>query len=129
MITEDFWKSWLAFWFLAGPILLAGASIVFNLYLSRRHLEAMMNAMKNSRYINTWGAVWRRQGWFGGFVLINGIAGIMLWPKVYIRYGEVASLDIENFSPHLKRLLMIYVVSLFVSLFWMAIAFILLKFK
>jgi hypothetical protein len=129
MTAEEFWKSWLAFWLLAGPILLAFISIVFNLYLSRRHLDAMMEAMKNSRYMYIWGAAWRRQGWFGRFVLINKIAGMVVWPKAYIRYGEVSYIDIENFPPHLKRLLTVYVVILLVSLTFMAIAGLLLKFR
>ncbi len=129
MTAEEFWRSWLAFWLLAGPILLACVSIIFNLYLSRRHLDAMMEAMKNSRYMYIWGTAWRRQGWFGGFVLINKIAGMVVWPKAYIRYGEVAYMDIENFPPHLKRLLTVYVVILLVSLSWMAIAYFLVKYK
>jgi hypothetical protein len=55
MIMEEFWKSWLAFWLLAGPILLGFVSTAYSLYLSHRHLDAMMGALKNSRYISLWG--------------------------------------------------------------------------
>lgn len=55
MIPEEFWKSWLAFWFMAGPTLLGFSSFLFCLYLSRRHLNAMMQALNNSRYIHLWG--------------------------------------------------------------------------
>lgn len=129
MTSIDTWSPSVAIIVTGGPILLASVSIVFNLYLSRHHLDAMMEAMKNSRYMYIWGAVWRRQGWFGGFVLINKIAGMVVWPKAYIRYGEVAHMDIENFPPHLKRLLTVYVVILFGSLSWMVIAAMLLKFR
>ncbi|OPK09936.1 hypothetical protein [Pseudomonas sp. VI4.1] len=129
MTSIDTWSHWVAIIVTGGPILLACVSIVFNLYLSRRHLDAMMEAMKNSRYTYIWGAAWRRQGWFGGFVLINKIAGMVLWPKAYIRYGEVTHMDIENFPPRLKRLLTVYIVILFGSLSWMAIVAMLLKFR
>lgn len=129
MTSIDCWSPWVAIIVTGGPILLACVSIVFNLYLSRRHLDAMMEAMKNSRYMYIWGTAWRRQSWFGGFVLTNKIAGMVVWPKAYIRYGEVAYMDIENFPLHLKRLLTVYVVILLVSLSWMAIAVMLLNFR
>ena len=129
MTSIDTWSPWIAVTVAGGPILLAAMNIAYCLYLSRRHLDAMMEAMKNSRYMYIWGTAWRRQGWFGGFVLINKIAGMVVWPKTYIRYGEVAYMDIENFPPHLKRLLTVYVVILLVSLSWMAVAGMLLKFR
>ncbi len=129
MISIDYWPPWVAIIVAGGPILLGGASIAFCLYLSRRHLDTMMEALKNSRYMYTWGPGWRGQGWFGGYVLISKIAGMVVWPRAYIRYGQVASVDIENFPPHLKCLLIIYVVMVIITLVWMVIAYFLVKFK
>ncbi|MNY27500.1 hypothetical protein D3C86_1614110 [compost metagenome] len=120
---EDFWKSWLAFWFLAGPILLAIASTAFSLYLSRHHLDAMMEALKNSRYIYIWGAGLRKQGWFGRLLLIAKIAGMVTMPRASIRIGELDPEDIKNFPPHLKRLLKIKAVMLVGIAFWGLIAY------
>ncbi len=54
---------------------------------------------------------------------------MVVWPKDYIRYGKVASEDIENFPPHLKRLLVIYVVGVIVTLTGMTITYLLVTFK
>ncbi len=48
--------SWLAFWIVAGgPCLLAATGLAYSLYLSHRHLDAIKEALKNSRYIYLWG--------------------------------------------------------------------------
>lgn len=114
---------------MAGPILLAFISIVYCLYLSRRHLDVMMAALKNSRYIINWGPIWRAQGWFGGYVLTNRIAGMVVCPKVYVRYGEVTAAEIEDFPKHLKRRLTVYLVMLTTACIWMAVAYLLIKFR
>ena len=129
MIGEGFWTTWLAFWLLAGPILLIYVHIVFSLYLSRRHLDAMMQALKNSRYIYIWGPGLRNQGWFGGYVLINKIAGMVVWPMAYIRIGDVDPVDIENFSPHLKRRLQTDVAMLVASAIWVLVGYVLMNFE
>lgn len=127
MIGEETRTSWLVFWLLAGPILLGAVHIVFSLYLSRRHLDAMLEALKNSRYIYIWGPGLRNQGWFGGFVLINKIGGMVLWPRAYIRIGDVDPVDIKTFPPHLKRLLQIDAVMLFGSAIGVLIGYVLVK--
>jgi len=129
MTSIDTWSPWIAVTVAGGPILLAAMNIAYCLYLSRRHLDAMMEALKNSRYIFIWGPGWRGQGWFGGFVLITKIAGMVVRPRAYIRLGDVNPIDIENFPPHLKRLLMINVVMTIITLSWMAITYALLKFR
>jgi hypothetical protein len=129
MTSIDAWSPWIAIVFAGGPILLSYVSFAFSLYLSRRHLDAMMEALKTSRYMYIWGPGLRGQGWFGGIVLVTKIAGIVVMPGMYIRYGEVDPVEIENFPHHLKRLLNIYVVMVFVSIIWMVIVFLLLKFK
>jgi hypothetical protein len=104
-------------------------NIAYGLYLSHRHLDAMMESLKNSRFIFIWGPGWRSQGWIGGFVLVSTIAGMVVWPKDYIRYDKVDAEDIENFPPRLKRLLVIYVVGVIVTLTGMSITYLLVKFK
>lgn len=126
---EDFWLSWFAFWLLAGPILLGCVSIAFTLYLSRHHLDSMLEALQNSRYIYIWGPGLRNQGWFGGFILISKIAGMMMWPRAYIRIGDVDPIDVANFPPHLKRLLQIDAVMLFGSAIWVLAGYVLMKFE
>ncbi|WP_434573110.1 hypothetical protein [Pseudomonas sp. Z3-6] len=129
MIPEAFWKSWLAFWLMAGPLLLSFLGLVFNLYLSRRHLDVMMEALKNSRYIYLWGPAWRGRGWFGGVVLLSKIAGIVVWSKAHIRSGDADPVDIKNFPPHLKRLLAIDLVVMGIASIWIVAIGLLIQFK
>lgn len=111
--------SWLSLLLLAGPFLLFILKILFNLYLIRRHLDAMISALPNSRYIYIWGTTLRKQGWFGGILLINKIAGMIMFPKSYIRIGDFDRDDVSNFPRHLKRLLKIEITILMVSAVWM----------
>ncbi|XXE00495.1 hypothetical protein J3P88_28870 [Pseudomonas sp. Z3-6] len=129
MIPEEFWKSWLAFWLMAGPTLLSFVGAVFSLYLSHRHLDAMKEALKNSRYIYLWGPNLGRRGLIWSFLEIGKIAGMVLWPGVSIRIGEVDPVDIENFPRYLKRLLLIEMTIIIVALIWMALAAVLIQFK
>ncbi|PTU02710.1 hypothetical protein DBR45_10870 [Pseudomonas sp. HMWF031] len=57
------------------------------------------------------------------------IAGIVVWPKADIRYGRLDSTDIENFPPRLKRLLVIYVSMMIITVVWMGVAYLLLKLR
>lgn len=128
MMWEGFWTSWLAFWIVSGPILLAFFGIAYSLYLGR-YLDEMMEALKNSRFIYIWGPSLRKQGWFGCYALITRIAGLMIFSKIHIRAGDVDPIDIQNFPPHLKRMLIINMTMLVVSLIGMAIVAVLLKFR
>ena len=129
MIEGEFWKSWLAFWFMTGPTLLGFSSFLFCLYLSRRHLNAMMQALNNSRYIHLWGTAWRRRGWVGGIILIVKIAGMVVFPRAHILNGNVDPTDIGNFPPRLKRLLIVFLAIVFASLVWEVAVYLFLKLK
>jgi hypothetical protein len=128
-MTEGFWSSWFAFALLAGPILLAFMSIAFSLYLSRRHLDAMLEALKNSRHIAVWAPGLLENGWFGRFMLTAKVSGIVTWPGPLIRAGELDPDEIRNFPAHLRRLLTAKNVLNGIILVWGAVAFVLLKLK
>ena len=129
MTSIDTWSPWIALIVAGGPILVGIVNIAYGLYLSHRYLDAMMESLKNSRFIFIWGPGWRSQGWIGGFVLVSTIAGMVVWPKEYIRYDKVDAEDIENVPPRLKRLLVIYGVGVIVTLTGMSITYLLVKFK
>jgi hypothetical protein len=129
VIEADFWKSWLAFGLVSGPTLLGLIGLIFTLYLSHRHLNAMLEALKNSRYIYLWGPAWRGRGWIGGCVLVTSIAGMVVWPKASILFGDVDPVDIENFPPHLRRLLIIKTRIMIAAVVWMIVAAVLIKLR
>lgn len=122
------WPAWAVLIVTGGPILLGFISFAYALYLGR-HLDAMMAALKNSRCINIWGAGLRSHGWFGCFLLVTKITGVVLMPKTSIRIGELDPVDIENFPPNLKRLLQLDAVILVGGAIWLVIACLLVKYK
>ena len=127
MTLEEFWDSSLSDWIVLAMIPLNLACLIFSLYLIRHHLDAMMEALKNSRFIYLWGPAWRSRGCFGGFVLLSKIAGMMLFPNAYIRIGDVDPVDVKNFPPYLKRLLIIDKTLMVVTLGWMGVVVALIK--
>jgi hypothetical protein len=129
MTSIDTWPLWVAMVVSGGPILLSYIGLIFNLYLNHRHMDAMMEALKNSRYIYLWGPAWRKRGWFGALVLTSKIAGMVLWPKASIHIGEADAGDIANFPPYLKRLLVIDMTVMIIALIWAIIAAVLIKLK
>jgi len=129
MITEEFWKSWLAFWIFSSPILLAAMNLTYSLYLSHRHMEAIKEALKNSRYIYIWGPSLGRRGVIWSLLEIAKIAGMVLLPWASLRIGELDPTDLKNFPPRLKRLLVINVTMMFIPVIWMAVVGVVLEFR
>ena len=129
MTTEEFWKSWLAFGIVAGPILLVYVGTAFSLYLSHRHMEAIKEALKNSRYIYIWGPSLGRRGVIWSLLEIAKIAGMVLLPWASLRIGELDPTDLKNFPPRLKRLLVINVTMMLISATWGIVAVLLVKFR
>lgn len=130
MTHEEFWKSWLAFWIVSGgPILLAAVGLAFSLYLSRCHLDAIKEALKNSRYIYIWGPSLGKRGLIWSFLDISKIAGMVVWPWASLRIGELDPTDLKNFPTRLKRLLIIDLTIMIISCTWMGIAVVLIKLK
>jgi hypothetical protein len=114
--------------FVGGPFLMIVVTFAYSLYLSR-HLDAMLDSLKNSRHIVVWGMGLRHQGWFGRLMLVAKITGMVMWPGPGIRAGEMDPVDIKNFPSHLKQLLKIKIVISAIIVIWGALAFVLVKFK
>ncbi|NWB91361.1 hypothetical protein [Pseudomonas agarici] len=129
MTSIDTWPSWIAIIVTGGPGLLGLASIAFSLYLSRRHLDAIKEALKNSRYIYIWGPRLGNRGLIWSLLEIAKITGMIMMPRASLRIGELDPVDLENFPSHLKRLLKIDFAIMMGSGIWMVIVYVLLKFK
>ena len=129
MTSIDTWSPWVAIFVTGGPIILGVVSTAYTLYLSHRHLDAMKEALKNSRYIYLWGPSLGRRGVIWSLLEIAKIAGMVTWSKAYIRTGDVNPVDLENFPPYLKRLLFIDAAMKNVGFSWIIIVGVLLKLK
>ncbi|MBI6621419.1 MULTISPECIES: hypothetical protein [Pseudomonas] len=129
MTLGEFWNSSLSDWIVLAMIPLNLACLMFSLYLIRHHLDTMMDALKNSRFIYLWAPAWRNRGCFGGFVLLSKIAGMVIFSNAYIRIGDVDAVDIKHFPHYLKRLLIIDITLMTFTLAWMGVVAALIKFK
>lgn len=130
MTTEEFWGSWLAFWVVAaGPILLAVLTQAYGLYLRHRYWETIKEALKNSRYIYSWGQTLGKWDFLWSIFEVSKLSGMMLWPKASILTGELDPVDFENFPPHLKRRLIINFKLMIVSFMWMLIGVALIQLR
>lgn len=129
MTNVDAWPLWVAIFFLGVPILLSAAGTAYSLYLSRYHLDAIKEALKNSRFIYLWGPGLGKRGLIWSLLEISRIAGMVLWSSAYVRIGDVSPVDLENFPPHLRRHLIINTTLMLTSFIWMIVIAILLKFR
>lgn len=129
MMIENFWKSWLALVFVAGPFPMIVVGLAFNLYLGTRYMDVMLDALKNSRHIVVHRAGLRNFGWFGRFLLVNKIAGVMTCSKNLVRAGEVSADDVKEFPAHLRLLIKIHVTLLVLPVIWLVIVYFALKLR
>ncbi len=129
MTSIDTWSPWVAIIVTGGWALLAVAGFVYSLYLSHRHLDAIKEALKNSRYIYIWGTCLGKRGLIWSLLEMAKITQMIMMPKSSLRIGELDPGDLENFPPHLKRLLKIKLVLLVGIGVWLAIVVVLLKLK
>ncbi len=109
--------------------MLTAVGIAYNLYLSHCHMDAIKEALKNSRYIYLWGPSLGKRGLIWSLLEIAKIAGMILMPRASLRIGELDPVDLENFPPYLKRRLKIVTVMMVGSVIWMVIVAVLLKFR
>ncbi|MFP3518599.1 hypothetical protein SB766_20675 [Pseudomonas sp. SIMBA_077] len=129
MTSIDTWHPWVAIFFAGGPTLLGFVGIVFSLYLSHRYMDAIKEALKNSRYIYLWGDNLGKRGLIWSLLEIAKIAQMVVWPWASLRIGELDPTDLENFPPRLKRLLVINMTMIFISLTWATVLALLVKFR
>ncbi|MGY1445818.1 hypothetical protein ACW582_01320 [Pseudomonas chlororaphis] len=107
MMAKSFWYSWLGLVLVASPLLLCVINLSFSYYLSRRYLREMLEALQRSQHFYRWAESLPYEGWFTHFVMLAAVRGSMLWPAPAVRRGFLSEEDIDNFPPHLQRLLTI----------------------
>lgn len=129
MTSIDTWSTWVVIFVTGGPSLLAAAGLALSLYLSHFRLDAIKEALKNSRYVYIWGPSLGKRGLIWSLLEIAKIAQMITTPRSSLHIGELDPGDLKSFPPPLKRLLFINVILIFGSLFGMGIAAALIKFK
>lgn len=129
ILNGGFWESWWAFAFVTAPFTIGILSFLVCLHISNRHLDTMLDALKNSRHIVIHGAGLRHQGWFGRVLLATKIGGVVLFSGPLVRIGEMDADDVRNFPEHLRRLLKVHAMLLFSSILWGGAVYVALKLK
>lgn len=129
MTSIDTWSPWVSIFVAGGWSMLAVAGTAYSLYLSRCHLDAIKEALKNSRYIYIWGDSLGKRGLIWSLFEISKIAGMVLWSRAYIRLGDVSPTDLESFPSHLRRHLIVNTTLMITSCIWMIVAALLVEFR
>ncbi|KRP69728.1 hypothetical protein YA0871_10795 [Pseudomonas paralactis] len=129
MSNIDTWSPWVAIAFLGGPMLLAAWTLAYSLYLTHRHLDAIKEALKNSRYIYIWGPSLGKRGLIWSLLEMSKITGMIMWPKASLILGELDPVDLKNFPPYLKRRLTVNLKIMIIAFIWMLIGVALLKLR
>ncbi len=129
MTSIDTWSPWVSIFVAGGWSMLVVAGAAYSLYLSRCHLDAIKEALKNSRYIYIWGDSLGKRGLIWSLFEISKIAGMVLWSRAYTRLGDVSPVDLESFPPHLRRHLIVNTTLMITSCIWMVVAALLVKFR
>lgn len=129
MTNIDTRSPWVAITIAGGWLLPGTVGLTLSLYLTHRHLDAIKEALKNSRYIYLWGDSLGKRGLIWSLLEMSKIAGMIMMPKSHIRLGDLDPVDFENFPLYLKRLLTVVTTIIFTSVIWMGAAAILVKLK
>ena len=129
MTSIDTWSPWIAIIFTGTPILIGFVGIVFSLYLSHRYMDAIKEALKNSRYIYIWGPYLGKRGVIWSLLEIAKITGMVTWPWASLRIGELDPTDLKNFPPRLKRLLVINTAMIYISFTWIVVVGVILDYR
>ena len=129
MTSIDTWPPWVAIIVTGGWGLLVVVGLAYSLYLSNRHLDAIKEALKNSRYIYLWGPSLGKRGLIWSLLEIAKITQIIIYPRSSLHIGELDPDDLEKFPPRLRRLLKIKSIMLIVNGVWVVAVFVLLKFE
>lgn len=103
MTLAEFFKSWFWFAIVVAPLPLAPISFALSVYISRRHLDEMVDAFQRSRHIVIGAAALMPNGLFGRFLMILKIGGAITWPGPLVRAGEMDPDEIRAFPRHLRR--------------------------
>ena len=102
MTSIDTWSPWTAIIFTGGPILLAAVSLTYSLYLSHRYMDAIKEALKNSRYIYLWGPSLGKRGVIWSLLEMSKITQMIIFPRSSLIIGELDPGDLENCLPTLN---------------------------
>ncbi|WP_154997504.1 hypothetical protein [Pseudomonas silesiensis] len=128
MTGDDFWKSWWAIILIGGPIMMGWVFIAHSLYISR-YLPIMLKSLENSNYIVAYRRLNQGFGLPTRIFLVSQIAGMVIWPWLGIRAGQMDARDIQNFPPRLLSLLKINISILGLAIAWGGIAYVVVKLR
>ncbi|WP_231667057.1 hypothetical protein [Pseudomonas quasicaspiana] len=122
------WSPWMVIGFVGIPFLLIIVSFVLSFYMSNRHLDAMIDALKNCRYITARAGL-RHQGWFERILLVALISGMVQWPKPGLRLGEMDPDDLREFPAYLRKLLKAKNVLTLIIVIWFLVIYVLAELR
>jgi len=93
-----------------------------------REYEIVDSSIKSCSYLEQLKAGIGAKSYRARWMVVCGVCAIMVFPAYHLRLGLVSSCEIRNFPSGLKSKLVIAAWMNMIGVFWLVIAFVLIKF-
>ncbi|MCY1450225.1 hypothetical protein D9M71_670120 [compost metagenome] len=101
--------------------------MAINAYTTHYDLEKMKTVFPNSPFMTNFVRLWAGFSFFSRMIQTSVIAGAVLWPKQFLKHGELDPNELCNFPADLKRRLAISMYLTLTGLAWLLLTVGLLK--
>ena len=127
MIDINSWPLYVQLAFGLGPFVIGFSGGGILVFTTLRHYDRIVSSFPNSRGVQNVLRIFANYGFHPRSMQVAAIAGIVLFPRMCTRRGELEPEEVRNFPPEIKRLMVIFTTLLGVGLAWVALAVVLLK--
>ena len=122
-----FWNSWWAFAFMLAPFIIGLPGVFMILVMAYRNLDTILATFPNSPYVKRQRVLWGISTLPARFILTSHLAAVALWPKNYIKRGELDEQEVRNLPKTIKRRMVLAWRLSAVGMAWLFLAVGLLK--
>lgn len=123
----DSWPYPIALTFVCGGFLLTFTYIGASIYISKKYLPNLLEALPNSPYAQSLSRNISQKSLTSRALTFSLIAGLTLFKKSFVRTGDLCQSDIENFPRKLERIIKIEFSLAITALTWMILIGLLFK--
>ncbi|XEG70463.1 hypothetical protein QA447_20825 [Pseudomonas sp. abacavir_1] len=124
---SKFWSSELAFFFMTAPYAIGILGMAAHIYVTFRHRETITRAFPNSPIIRNHMATWMGHSIPARLIQTSMVSGIILWPTIHIRRGDLDPEEIRNFPYSIRLIMSISAGLMITGVLWGVLSVLILK--
>jgi len=110
-------RSWPVPWqmvIMLGPCVTALLGMILNAYLAySRDFDRMLSALQSSLWLDLQVRIWGTSSYVSRWILLGTISGLLAWPNIHIKRGQLDEQEVRDFPRALKCRLFISDVMMF----------------